>query len=829
MGTPLDELYTRANGTSMATPHVAGAAAIVLQQNTDLNPAELKAALSSTAAPNPALSVYEQGGGLVDIAAALAAPVVANPAPLNLGFFPYGEEHQPVSMEVTYTNRTDAEVTLDLTLDVAADDGTAVPSSALSVEPATVTVPVGDVAIATVALDTEALSIGSYGGYLVASGEAGTVRTPVGFTLEGEMYDIVIEGIARDGRPARGASGLYVADAYNTELVRTPVPFVNGEARLRVPPSTYWVGGSIRTYDGNDVTVQDRVYVGVPSLDVTEDVSVVLDAREAGKVEFEVPDHPDATPFGHQGRAMLRFRAEQTGSYGVTAIGEWSETFVLASEPIAVGEFEFTANVRLAEPRMLLEVVAPASIDVFPRRLAGPPPLDDDMTLPLVFAGSGATSDYEGLDVTGAAVLTHRSGPDLASKEATARSNGAAALIVMNNASGWFSGSMGAAAELPGIAISGEAGDQLLDLLDDGEVTVRVAGSSFSPYMYELVQPEADAFPQGGHYVAEREKLARVDNAFHGMPGHLLGEYRAVWRPNDVVGAAQRTETPAAAERVEYVSPGDTLYRQSVAAMHPSVGNLQERDTLYEVGDVRELAWYKSPMRMALFEPAGPRNPGDPVTRTGNQIRFIQLEWWDSSSPANYGARQTTTDTIEFRAYRDGVQFGTANRPRVTATVGPESATYRFETDQIRSADWWRTSTSVSTAWTFVSEAPAAGETETLPLLVVDYDTELDLTNTAPHPRDRQGPATLDLAVRHQVGADPLSIDSVQVWVSYDDGDTWNERPVRDLSDGNYRAILDSQDGEDTSGLVSIRAEVWDVDGNGFEQEVIRAWRLPDR
>ncbi|MPZ29309.1 MAG: S8 family serine peptidase, partial [Micromonosporaceae bacterium] len=523
MGTPVDDFYTRANGTSMATPHVAGAAAIVLQQDPDLSAAHLKAAMVGAAAPNPDLSIYQQGGGLVDIPATLAAPVLATPAPLNLGFIPYPPvDLTPIEQTVTYTNRTDAAVDLDLALEVTAADGTAVPAPALSVDPATVTVPASGTATATVRLDANGLAVGSYGGYLVAAGEAGAARTPVGFHLEREMYEIAITGIARDGRPARCCS-LFVADAYDTQNVRTNMFFRDGVARMRVPPSTYWVGGSIRTYDGNNVTIQDRVFVGVSTLEVTEDTSLVLDARQAEEVLIDTPAHPDASPFAQQSRMMLRFIAEQNGTYGATYVGPWVRTFALESDPVEVGEFEFVTNARMAAPQLELAVVDPVATELFARRLVGPPLLDDDLELPLVFAGTGAVSDYADIDATGAAVLTLRDGPSLPAKEATARANGAAALLVMNNATGWFSGSVGGAAELPSIAISGEEGAMLRDLLADGEVTVRVAGTAFSPYLYELVYPEPDRFPSGGQYVAEPAQLATVNNTIHGVPGHTVG------------------------------------------------------------------------------------------------------------------------------------------------------------------------------------------------------------------------------------------------------------------------------------------------------------------
>ncbi|MFC0302144.1 S8 family serine peptidase [Virgibacillus soli] len=59
--------YSRMNGTSMATPHVAGVAALILQQNPDYTPFEVKAALMNTAVDlREDYSVYEVGAGRID-------------------------------------------------------------------------------------------------------------------------------------------------------------------------------------------------------------------------------------------------------------------------------------------------------------------------------------------------------------------------------------------------------------------------------------------------------------------------------------------------------------------------------------------------------------------------------------------------------------------------------------------------------------------------------------------------------------------------------------------------------------------------------------------
>ena len=59
-------------GTSAAAPHAAAVAALLLQQNPDLTPSQLKTALTSTAA-DLSLSRRRARGGLVDAAAAGAA------------------------------------------------------------------------------------------------------------------------------------------------------------------------------------------------------------------------------------------------------------------------------------------------------------------------------------------------------------------------------------------------------------------------------------------------------------------------------------------------------------------------------------------------------------------------------------------------------------------------------------------------------------------------------------------------------------------------------------------------------------------------------------
>ena len=79
--------YDLASGTSFAAPHVSGAAALLLEKHPGLAPSEVRAILSSTAAPaadsyGVPFSPAEAGSGRLDAGAALEASLVLEPAQL---------------------------------------------------------------------------------------------------------------------------------------------------------------------------------------------------------------------------------------------------------------------------------------------------------------------------------------------------------------------------------------------------------------------------------------------------------------------------------------------------------------------------------------------------------------------------------------------------------------------------------------------------------------------------------------------------------------------------------------------------------------------------
>jgi subtilisin family serine protease len=82
--------YAGTKGTSIATPFVSGAAALLLSQNLSMTPAQVKTAIVGTARALSGLSGKVASGGTLDLKAALAsvgvsvpssAPAAASPTP----------------------------------------------------------------------------------------------------------------------------------------------------------------------------------------------------------------------------------------------------------------------------------------------------------------------------------------------------------------------------------------------------------------------------------------------------------------------------------------------------------------------------------------------------------------------------------------------------------------------------------------------------------------------------------------------------------------------------------------------------------------------------
>jgi subtilisin family serine protease len=155
LGEPVDQWYTRLSGTSMATPHVAGAAAVMAQRWPAWTPARIKAVLMGTADPHPGLGVYSQGGGRLDLAHAIVQRLIARRANIDYGYFRYPQtDLEPVTKALPLLNLADAEATVELRVELEDEDGDPAPAGMATVTPSRLTLAAGAEASAQVTVST---------------------------------------------------------------------------------------------------------------------------------------------------------------------------------------------------------------------------------------------------------------------------------------------------------------------------------------------------------------------------------------------------------------------------------------------------------------------------------------------------------------------------------------------------------------------------------------------------------------------------------------------------------------------------------------------------
>lgn len=692
LGVIVDEYYLAMNGTSMAAPHVAGAAALLMQRYPAWTPEEITAALMSTAVPSANYSVYQQGTGRVAIDRALTHQVFALTDSVSLGHFPYPhDETDPVTEVITYRNLSDADVALSLSATVTDERGRAPAADMFTLAADQVTVPAGGTAEVSITVDPRVGDYGLYGGWVQAVDEdSGThLRTAVGFFKETERYDIRIRGIDRDGRPAGGISNVDVINVDDQRIfARGQIDLISGSVTVRVPPGNYAVMGFIGEAVGDELTL-----VMQPEVSVTEDVTVVLDARDAVPVEIHTAHPTETVDFVVK---YHRIDARGQGIGHTYTTNARSKVYVSPTAPLEVGDLEFYTK--------------------------------------------------------------------------------------------W---------------------------------TLEAPGDGPSPYLYDLILPESGQVPESLSYTIDDRNTARVESTFHShVPDHRISETRSGFLPWEGGGSAMMRHFHAPHARTDYVSVGDVRWTQTVnvGSSGKSFYSLFQPAVSYEAGETVQASWNRQVTRPAF--PPGSSKFG-PAHRYSDYFLLRIPVWVDSSGHDSHGA--LTGDDVTFRIFENGELITESPYSEGEFRVGKEPAEYRIELDATRSASWWEFSTRTSTAWTFQSAPPPAGQEQVLPLLEVGYDVAVDLLNNGTKP----GAQHIGLTVAHQPGAEQLPITQVRLWASYDDGESWHESPnVRATGAGEFQAVIPPNHRPRDAEYLSLKVTAVDADGNTVEQEIIRAYRL---
>lgn len=353
MGTVVDEWYTAVGGTSMASPHAAGAAAVLKSAHPEWGADELKARLMGSAQPGPAgATVWDEGAGRVWIPGALDLPVTAQPASLSYGALETGRD-EPATRSLTYANPSGQDIELALSVDFRGPDGTPV-GGAVSLGAETLTVPAGGTASVDVTLDNAVGPVGRFSGAVTAAvvggpSDGATVRTPLGYEKLPERFDLTIRTESRDGEPLAGWASLSLMNLDDSTRYAESFDVFDGEVTVRVPAGTYGVVGALS--EGDYDTWQFDAVTGVADSDVrvTQDTTVTLSAEGAmpTSVTTPKPAEPVDSVFSY---LMLDERGRATMyPYSYAASGE-TELYVARSSAATTGEVRMMNLFALQEP-----------------------------------------------------------------------------------------------------------------------------------------------------------------------------------------------------------------------------------------------------------------------------------------------------------------------------------------------------------------------------------------------------------------------------------------------------------------------------------------------
>ncbi|XVV00215.1 S8 family peptidase [Actinosynnema sp. CA-248983] len=775
----VDDLHARLTGTSMASPHVAGAAAVLAQRNPTWTARELKAQLMASVKPVADTSA-NAGAGLLDVGRAVSQQVRADVGSLSFGLLPWPHT-KTFDKTVTYRNDSDQPVTLTLTHDLGGN----------FTVPSTVDVPAHGAAPVTVHLDPRTGN-GSFYGTVKATADGISVTTAVGAYVQEERHTLTVKAIGRDGKPP--LTGYVVAVDLQTGQGTLVAFDADGGGSTALPVSDYAILGRI-----NEFSPLASWYTPVSTTEVAgrvathQDVTVTLDARQGKPIAFALDD-PTVRPLDRMAEVRLPLAPDKITTVSGPVQGATPVYALTFGDPLP--QLDYLTLLKAAQPRVSLA----------------------EHPLPLrYFSGSGyftpgthrlRTARPDG-DVTGALVVVDATGEDEYTVAQRLKDAGAAAVLVLGPTGfPW--------PDQTALPVLNASDHQATDLVAQIGREVTVTAIDTAPVSYHLFHPEHGALPAGKTYQVRKADLAEVKAQYRSTGADGMVAQRVYPTRDGAIynsGVLLDEVVVAPVSRTEYYSAGNGIgwYREhSIGRMFGADARDQDAGVWsdYEAVTYQPGHQYRTQWNAAVVAPRlrgtrlVPWAGGGGVTRTGNTIEAKVSPFATSTAVESW--RRRASGTLELT--RDGTSLGVHGNPwQANWTVPTDPGRYELSVTAERHAPQVALSSSVNTTWGFTS----TGANGALPLLEVDYTLPLDIRNSA----KANVPLPVRFTVKRQAGAGKATIKELKAYASFD-GTTWV--PVHSFVPR----------GGKPGDFVSLRVVATDTDGNTVDQTVHHAYRL---
>ncbi|MET7325175.1 S8 family serine peptidase [Streptomyces sp. NPDC005549] len=792
--------YTSMDGTSMATPHIAGVAALLAEEHPDWSGARLKDALMSTSKELDS-SVYQTGAGRVGVPDAVDADLTATGS-ADLGFYswPYAS-NEPVTRTLTYTNDSGAPVELKLSVRGA-------PEGVATLADTSLTVPAHGTAATTVTGDGSKAPVGTTGGQIVAADARGKTlaHTAFGLVKEDERYTLTVHVKGRSGA-ATPADLTVQRLTEGVDPVPAHVPD-SGTLELRLPRGTYSLSSFLDVRGSHGADSLGLGFLAAPEVALDRDREITLDGRELREISAGVDRRTETR------QLLMEYDRSANGSdlFGAVQVPlTYDSIFAAPTKKVTQGDFEYRTVWRLGKPLLEVKGIGEATVQ------SGGTLIEGRTRLPLVDVGDVGAGPFPG-GVRGRAVLARLTdGTEPSALARAAQDAGVKALFVTDDAPGrlmsWWGTDDNADRPLQ-IATVSAADAARLRKAGRADMT----GTRDTPYVYDLSEGHKGAVPDRDlAYEPDHRDLAVLHTRYHGDEPSSGGEFRYSITGTFPVGLGFRERIDYPAERTEYVSTGPgQLWHETVTSAGEA---LEERGGLvaYRGGSRAELNWFKP-----VWHPYLGTGLGWGQQRAGNRLQFNAPGWGDSGPDhtgfgdvwsEGSGMSQTTS------VYLDGelADQGPSSAAYVWDAPADEH-TYRLVTDTALDAARWPLATKGHAEWTFRSAATPDDRWTFLPLINLSFDVDTDLAGKVRGGKKLR----VGLGAGYVAGApDTGTIGGGKLEVSYDDGKTWQRVGLRG-GDGKaswHGTLSVPRDAEH----VSLRASARDDRGGSVTQEILRA------
>ncbi len=264
--------YEKLDGTSMASPHITGVAALILDQHPDWTPAEVKAAMMNNASMDGFEKILETGAGIVDAYKAITTDLIMSPGSISYGRPASDNETYSRADHITITN--DGQSSKEIILELSGIDSE--PAIDIQLSQSQFTLAAGETKQVTVSINVDMATLGTRN---VPAGFYGAIEMTSGSKKLKTLLSIFNPAVTLIKFPNRLPTSMIIGGINSNYW--NPVNPTSHDFDVMLPTGTY----DILAYFGDSLVVVEDYE------STTESKTVIVDSNSAkNKIEFKPVD-----------------------------------------------------------------------------------------------------------------------------------------------------------------------------------------------------------------------------------------------------------------------------------------------------------------------------------------------------------------------------------------------------------------------------------------------------------------------------------------------------------------------------------------------------------